>query len=51
MPEDAELEGSEQQDFGRYVDMARRRYLHFLIPMLIGFLVVWGASWTIKARY
>jgi len=51
MPEDAEIESSEQPDIGRYVDMARRRYVYFLIPMLIGFLVVWGASWTIKPRY
>jgi polysaccharide chain length determinant protein (PEP-CTERM system associated) len=51
MPEDPELENSEQPDLGHYLDIARRRYLHFLIPMLIGFLGVWGASWLIKARY
>jgi succinoglycan biosynthesis transport protein ExoP len=51
MPEDQEIEGAEQPDIGRYLDVARRRYVHFLIPMLIGFLAVWGASWLIKARY
>ena len=42
---------SEQPDFGRYLNIARRRMLHFLMPFFIGWLVVWGASWVMQPRY
>ena len=38
-------------DLSRYVGIIRRRHLYFLIPMLLGWLVVWGASWVLPERY
>jgi polysaccharide chain length determinant protein (PEP-CTERM system associated) len=46
-----EEQGSEQPDFHRYLDVARRRHMHFLIPLLVGWLVVWGAGWVLPPRY
>jgi polysaccharide biosynthesis transport protein len=34
-----------------YLGIVRRRHMHFLIPMFIGWLAVWGASWVLPARY
>jgi polysaccharide biosynthesis transport protein len=34
-----------------YLAILRRRHLHFLIPVLVGWLVVWGASWILRDRY
>src|ERR1017187_9705057 len=31
--------------------MARRRHMHFLLPLLAGWLLVWGASWVLPALY
>jgi succinoglycan biosynthesis transport protein ExoP len=38
-------------DLQRYLGIVRRRHLHFLLPMLLGWLLVWGASWVLPARY
>ena len=46
-----EEQGSERPDFHRYLDVARRRHMHFLIPLLVGWLVVWGAGWVLPPRY
>ena len=50
MPE-AEEQNSAPLDIQRYLDVVRRRYPYFLIPLLFGWLVVWGASWTLPVRY
>jgi polysaccharide chain length determinant protein (PEP-CTERM system associated) len=42
---------SEGLDIPRYLQVARRRHIHFLIPLFLGWLVVWGASWVLPARY
>lgn len=44
-------EGKKEFDFGRYVDIARRRQVHFMIPLLLGWVVVWGMSWIISPVY
>jgi len=46
----------EEQDSGgfdlhHYLDVARRRHLHLLIPLFVGWLLVWAASWVLPARY
>ncbi|MGA2170692.1 MAG: Wzz/FepE/Etk N-terminal domain-containing protein [Terracidiphilus sp.] len=46
-----EEQNSEPLDLQRYLSVVRRRHIHFLIPMLLGWLVVWGASWVLPARY
>ncbi len=38
-------------DLNRYVGILRRRHLYFLIPMFLGWLAVWGASWVLPERY
>lgn len=42
---------SEQPDIGRFLDIARRRYLFLLIPFFLGWLVVWGSSWVLEPMY
>lgn len=51
MPEELEEQTPEQFDLSRYLDIARRRYLHFLTPFFLGWLFVWGASWVLTPRY
>jgi len=51
MPELFEEQNSRGFDLERYLGIARRRHLHFLIPMFLGWLVVWGTSWILPARY
>src|SRR5271166_951487 len=38
-------------DLQHYLGIVRRRHLHFLIPMFLGWLAVWGTSWILPARY
>lgn len=51
MPEELEEQAPEQFDLSRYLDIAQRRYLHFLIPFFLGWLIVWGASWVLTPLY
>src|ERR1035437_8087055 len=51
MEEISEERGSEGPDIQRYLGVVRRRHVQFLIPLLLGSLVVWGASWVLPARY
>ena len=44
-------ESSATFDLARYVGIIRRRHLYFLIPMFLGWLAVWGASWVLPERY
>jgi polysaccharide chain length determinant protein (PEP-CTERM system associated) len=50
MAEDFE-EKSLEFDPQAYLAIARRRHLHFLLPLLVGWLAVWVASWILPARY
>ncbi len=51
MAEIYEAENAEKLDIERYLDIARRRHIHFLIPLLLGWLIVWGSSWLLQPRY
>ena len=51
MEETYEGQNSEPLDIQRYLQVVRRRYIQFLIPLFFGWLVVWGASWVLPARY
>src|SRR5271155_3329415 len=51
MEESYEERGSEGLDIQRYFGVVRRRHLHFLMPLFLGWLVVWGVSWVLPARY
>jgi polysaccharide biosynthesis transport protein len=51
MVDNLEEEKSESFDIERYLGIVRRRHLHFLIPLFVGWLVVWCASWVMPPRY
>ena len=51
MAEISEEQPSTGLDFQRYLDIVRRRHLQFLIPALLGWMIVWGASWVLPVRY
>jgi succinoglycan biosynthesis transport protein ExoP len=51
MAEVFEAENNEKLDVARYLDIARRRHIHFLIPLLVGWMLVWGSSWLLSPRY
>jgi polysaccharide biosynthesis transport protein len=51
MEEIYEEQNSEGLDVQRYLQIASRRHFHFLIPLFLGWLVVWGASWVLPVRY
>src|ERR1035437_10549393 len=38
-------------DLQRYLGVVRRRHLHFLAPLFLGWAVVWGASWVLPPKY
>ena len=44
-------EKSEGLDLQHYLGVVRRRHLHFLIPLFLGWALVWGASWVLPPRY
>jgi polysaccharide chain length determinant protein (PEP-CTERM system associated) len=48
VPEEQSPKGLDVQ---RYLNLARRRHMHFLIPVLIGWLTVWGVSWMLPVSY
>jgi polysaccharide chain length determinant protein (PEP-CTERM system associated) len=51
MPEVLEEEESKKFDLGRYLDIARRRHVQFLLPLLAGWLLVWCVSWVLPPRF
>lgn len=51
MQEIIEEQKPKQFDLQYLVDVVRRRHMQFLVPMFAGWLLVWGASWIIPARY
>jgi succinoglycan biosynthesis transport protein ExoP len=51
MEEILEEQSSERPDLQHYVEIIRRRHIHFLIPLFLGWLVIWGASWVLPVRY
>jgi succinoglycan biosynthesis transport protein ExoP len=51
MVDHLEEKNSEGFDLQHYLRVARRHHLHFLISLLLGWLVVWGASWVLPPSY
>ena len=51
MPANVKAPDPKGFDPQRYLAIVRRRHLHFLIPMFLGWLAVWGASWVLPPRY
>src|ERR1035437_6849405 len=38
-------------DLQHWLGVARRRHMQFLIPLFVGWALVWGASWVLPSRY
>jgi polysaccharide chain length determinant protein (PEP-CTERM system associated) len=51
MSEDFEEKNPAGFDLPHYLGIVRRRHMQFLIPLALGFLAVWGASWVLPSRY
>src|SRR5215469_13829827 len=51
MEEMDEQGSSKGLDVERYLQIVRRRYVQFLFIAFLGWLVVWGVSWVLPARY
>ena len=49
--EDFEEKSSGEFNVQQYLGVVRRRHLHFLLPLFLGWLAVWGASWILPPRY
>jgi polysaccharide chain length determinant protein (PEP-CTERM system associated) len=47
----SEEQASEGLDVQRFIGIARRRHLQFVVPLFVGWLLVWGASWVLPPRY
>jgi succinoglycan biosynthesis transport protein ExoP len=51
MVDDLEVESSQGFDLPRYLGIVRRRHMQFLIPLFLGWALVWGASWVLPPTY
>jgi polysaccharide biosynthesis transport protein len=51
MTQDIEEQSSSGFKLDQILDIARRRHFHFLIPLFLGWLAVWGCSWFLAPRY
>jgi polysaccharide biosynthesis transport protein len=51
MAEIAEEQAEQSFDLQKYLNIARRRQMQFLIPAFLGWLLVWGGSWFLPVRY
>jgi polysaccharide biosynthesis transport protein len=51
MVDDLDEKSSESFDLEQYLGLVRRRHLQFLIPLFLGWLLVWGSSWILPRRY
>jgi succinoglycan biosynthesis transport protein ExoP len=38
-------------DLEHYMGIVRRRHMQFLIPLFVGWALVWGVSWVLPPRY
>jgi polysaccharide biosynthesis transport protein len=51
MAEDLEEQSTGGFDVSRYLGIVRRRHMQFLIPLFVGWALVWAASWVLPPRY
>ena len=51
MPDVYEEQDKERPDIQRFAGIVHRRHLSFLIPLFLGWLLVWGFSWILHPRY
>ena len=51
MVEDFEEKNTGGFNLQQYLGIVRRRHMHFLIPLFVGFVMVWAASWVLPSSY
>ena len=51
MVDDLDERDSQGFDLQRYLGIVRRRHLQFLVPLFVGWALVWSASWILPPRY
>jgi polysaccharide chain length determinant protein (PEP-CTERM system associated) len=51
MSEELEEQQAQQFDIDRVIGIIRRHHIQFLVPLFVGWIAVWGASWFLPARY
>jgi len=51
MAEPLEEQSSGGLNIPLYLGIVRRRHMLFLIPLFVGWIAVWGASWVLPPRY
>lgn len=51
MSEDFEQKSGESIDLRHYLAVAKRRRWYFLLPLILGWMVVWGVSWRLPSIY
>jgi polysaccharide biosynthesis transport protein len=51
MPDTLEEPKSEGLDLKRILGIVSRRHLQFLVPLFLGWVIVWGSTWVIPPRY
>ena len=51
MAQTVQPQAPERLNLQHYLGIIRRRHMHFLIPMFLAWLAVWGASWILPPRY
>src|SRR5271165_1850075 len=51
MPQPTAQASQNSFDIQLWMAIVRRRHLQFLIPLFLGWLAVWGASWVLPPHY
>ena len=51
MVDDLDETSSKGFDLQHYLGIVRRRHLQFLVPVFLGWALVWGVSWVLPPRY
>jgi polysaccharide biosynthesis transport protein len=51
MTDNLEEKTQEGFDLQHYLGIVRRRHMHFLMALFIGWGIVWAASWVLPSRY
>jgi len=51
MPEEFEEKPGESVNLEQYFAISRRRRWYFLVPVFVGWLIVWGVSWLLPSVY
>src|SRR5579863_1391580 len=49
--EELEEKSNEGLDLSSYFSLVQRRWWYFLLPLFLGWVLVWGASWVLPPKY